>query len=174
MSEFTVDDPANGDGPPPAPSMAMPILVGAALITGLSLIPFASMTCCLPSILGGLLAIWLYSLKMDGPLEMSKGITIGLVTCLLGGIAAVAVIDLIWVTFDYQIGADSMQGMMMQLGELMGEEVAEQMSEAMEQAAEQALTPGAIGMQLASAAFISAIGGLISGSLGVALFKGSR
>ena len=171
MSEFTVDQTTNGDGPPPAPPMAMPILVGAGFITVVSLIPFASLTCCLPSILGGLLATWLYSTKRDGPMEMSKGITIGLLTCLLGGIAAVAVIDLIWVVFDYQIGADSMQGMMMQLGELMGEEVAEQMAEAMEQAAEQALTPATIAMQFASAAFISAIGGLISGSLGAALFK---
>lgn len=152
--------------------MVMPILAGAGFITCVSLIPFASLTCCLPSILGGLLATFLYSSKLDGPMEMSKGITIGLLTCLLGGIAAVVIIDLIWMTFDYQIGADSMSGMMMQLGELLGEEAAEQMSEAMEMAAEQALNPATIAMQLASAAFISAVGGLISGSLGVALFKG--
>lgn len=174
MSEFTVDPSTAADGPPPAPSMVMPIVVGAAFITVVSLIPFASLTCCLPSILGGLLATWIYSSRLDGPMEMTKGITIGLLTCLLGGIVAVAIIDLIWAVFDYQIGVDSMRGMMMQLGELLGEEAAEQMSDAMEQAAEQALSPGAIAMQLASAAFISAIGGLISGSLGAALFKGGK
>jgi len=171
MSDFTIDDPSSTEGPPPSPSMTMPILIGAALITGITLIPFASMTCCLPSILGGLLATWLYSSKLDGAMEMSKGITIGLLTCLLGGVAGVLATDLIWMSFDYQIGADSMRGAMAQLGELLGEDAADQMSEAMEQAAEQVLTPAVFGMQLASAAFISGIGGLISGSLGSALFK---
>ncbi|MEZ5276787.1 MAG: hypothetical protein R3F07_10445 [Opitutaceae bacterium] len=95
-------------------------------------------------------------------------------TTLLGGIVTILIIDLIWITFDHQLGAETMKNVMLQFGELLGEEAAEQMAEAMEQSVDQTLTSLTFVMQLASSATIAAIGGLIAGSLGAALFKGRK
>lgn len=152
--------------------MRMPIVIGAVVTAGLSLIPFANLTCCLPMIFGGLLATFLYSRGLTSPMAMSKGITIGLVTALLGGLLTVLIIDVVWLTQGYQIGAETMKETALWIASLAGEEAVESVREELEATGAQELTPAAFAMQIASAATISAVGGLISGSLGAALFKG--
>ena len=104
MSEFTVNDPPDR-ARSSQPSIRMPILIGAVVTAGISLIPFASLTCCLPMVFGGLLATFLYSRGLTSPMAMSKGITIGLITTLLGGLLAVLIIDIVWWTQGYQMEA---------------------------------------------------------------------
>jgi hypothetical protein len=173
MSEFTVNEPSDRNRSQ-QPSMRMPILIGAIVTAGISLIPFASLTCCLPMIFGGLLATFLYSRGLTSPMAMSKGITIGLITALLGGILTVLIIDIVWLTQGYQMGAEAMKETALWIASLAGEEAVETVREELEATGEQQLTPAAFAMQIASTATISAIGGLISGSLGAALFKGGR
>lgn len=173
MSQFTVDDPPL-HGEPTTPSMRKPILIGVLVTTGLSLIPFASLTCCLPMIFGGLLATFLYTRGLSSPMAMSKGITVGLITTLLGGVLTILIIDVIWLTQGYQIGAETMEKAALWIAELAGEEAVERVKEELEVTGPQKLTPAAFAMQIASTAAVSAIGGLISGSLGAALFRGGR
>jgi mannitol-specific phosphotransferase system IIBC component len=174
MNEFTVNDPPVPDDGPPRHPVWMPILIGAIVIATLSVIPFVGLTCCLHMILGGLVATWLYSWSFAGAMPMSKGIMIGLISTLLGGILSVMVIDAIWLLFDYQIGAETMKNAAMKLAEMLGDEVYQQMREQLEEATETELTPMVFVAQLASTLFMSAIAGLISGSLGAAIFKGGR
>jgi len=174
MNEFTVNDPPAPDDGLPRHPMWMPILVGAIVIAVLSLIPFIGLTCCFHMIVGGLVATWLYSWSYTGAMPMSKGIVIGLISTLLGSILSIVVIDAIWLLFDYQIGAETMKNVVMKLAEMLGDEAYELMREQLENAPETELTPMVFAIQLASALFMSAIAGLISGSLGAAIFKGRR
>ena len=78
------------------------MLIGAGLIFGIAFIPYASMTCCLPSIIGALVAVHLYTRKYGLTLTYGKGIKLGVLTCLMGGLAAWAVG--IWVLTCWMLG----------------------------------------------------------------------
>ncbi len=152
------------------------MLVGAALVFVVSIIPVVGLTfcCCIPQILGALLAVYWYTNKYKITISPGKGIILGILTCLLGGIAAY-VFGMVLM----KLGINPMEGVIQAFGEAMADWVeqqagaaeAEKVREEFAKAMSGEKTAVQIVIDLLSVIIFYAIGGLIGGAIGAAIFK---
>lgn len=149
------------------------MLMGGGLVFVMSIIPFVNfLGCCLViQILGALLAVHLYTSKYNLTISAGKGIVLGILTCLLGGIAAF-VVTIILQRLGLDLGQQAIQEAMIQFAENMGgPEVAEQMREEIERQNAQGMQAVEIVVGLVFSVIFNALGGLIGGAIGAAVFK---
>lgn len=147
------------------------MLVGAGIIFGVSFIPYASMTCCLPHVIGALVAVHLYTRKYGLTLSYGKGIKLGVLTCLMGGLAAWVVVMALLLVFSYHVGAKEGETIALFLAKMGGPEAVEKAKEALEAQKSQGLSVIQVVIGFVSASVFTAISGLIGGALGAAIFK---
>lgn len=148
------------------------MLTGAALIFVISFIPFAALTCCLPQLIGALLAVHLFTSKYGLTLTAGRGIKLGILTCLMGAMAAWAVAMGVYFLFDYQVGGREGEWIALTISEKVGgPEAVEKAREAMEQQKAQGMGLAQIAGGFVMAAVFACISGLIGGSIGSAIFK---
>ena len=152
------------------------MLIGAGLVFVISIIPFIGLTfcCCIPQILGSLLAVYWYTNKYKITISPGKGIILGILTCLLGGIASYIVGIILM-----KLGINPMESAMQAFAEAManwveqqaGAAEAEKVREEFAKAMSGEKTAVQIVIDLISVIAFYAIGGLIGGAIGAALFK---
>lgn len=147
--------------------------VGASVVFVLAVIPFVNLLgCCLiPQILGGLTAVYWYTQKNHLTISAGKGIVLGILTCLFGGIAAFVVVMLL-----QKFGFDPTQAMVqewsIQLAEkLGGPEAAEQARKQIEAQNAQGMGAVQVVIGLVMSIVFNTVGGLIGGAVGAAVFK---
>ena len=172
-------NPSEPELPPPVEAFNEPddfpaMLVGATLVFVASVTPYLSIAagCCLPQILGALLAIHLFTSKYALTLTAGRAMKLGIFTCLIGSLAAWAVAMALYFGFDYRLGAKESEAIVMKFVAMSGNSQAvEQTRQAFEQQRLQAIGMGQIAIQLAGGAVFAAIAGVIGGAIGAALFK---
>ena len=91
------------------------MMIGAGFIFVISLIPFSFVLCCLPQIAGAMLAIHLFTKWYRLTLTYGEGIKLGILTALLGGLAAWVVGVAVMLLFNYQMHVKEVQDMMLKL-----------------------------------------------------------
>ena len=149
------------------------MLMGGGLVFILSIIPFVNLLgCCLIiQILGALLAVHLYTSKYHLTLSPGKGIVLGILSCLLGGIAAF-VVTMILQKLGLDFSQQMLQEQMIKWAESFGgPEVAEQMREEIERQNAQGVGLVQVIVGLVFSVIFNALGGLIGGAIGAAIFK---
>ena len=159
--------------PVESPDDFQAMLTGAALVFVIGVIPVVYMVgCCLiPQILGALLAVHVYTKKYQLTISAGKGIVLGILTCLLGGVAAFVVVMIL-----QKLGLDPTQAMTQEWSIKFAESIGgpEAAEEARRQIEEQN-THGVGVAQIVSGRVVgmilNAIGGLVGGAIGAALFK---
>lgn len=149
------------------------MLTGAALVFIVGVIPVVYMVgCCLiPQILGALLAVHVYTKKYQLTVSAGKGIVLGILTCLLGGVAAFVVVMVL-----QKFGLDPTQAMTqewsIQFAERIGgPEAAEEARRQIELQNSQGVGALQIVIGLVIGIILNAIGGLVGGAIGAAVFK---
>lgn len=151
------------------------MLAGATVIFIVSFIPYAAFSCCLPQVIGALLAIHLFTAKYSLTLKAGRAIKLGILTCLLGALAAWAVGMALYFLFHYQVGkevGDVMFNFGVHMAERGGNQAAvDQMKEQYAQQQAQGLTLAQIGLGLVFGAVFAVVSGIIGGAIGAALFK---
>jgi hypothetical protein len=148
------------------------MLLGAALIFGVSFIPYASFSCCLPYILAALLAVHLFTRKYGLTVSYGRGIKLGILTCLMGGLATWAVMLGIQLVFDYQVGRKEVETLTLWLVEKTGNpDAVRQAREGLEAQRAQGVTVGQVVGGLVGVGVFASLSGLLGGVLGAALFK---
>jgi hypothetical protein len=167
-------DPASNVPPSPAedPDDFKAMMIGAGFIFVITFIPYSFMLCCLPQIFGALLAIHLFTKWHHLTLTYGEGIKLGILTALLGGLAAWVVAVAVMLLFHYQFNVKEVQAMMLKIFSHFNKpEMIDKMKEAFEAQKAQGLTFTQLLIGLCSTVVTSAICGLIGGALGTALFK---
>jgi len=168
----TTPEPTAVIPPVEEPDDFQAMLIGAALIFVVSFIPYASFSCCLPYLVGALLAVHLFTGKYRLTISYGRGIKLGILTCLMGGLATWVVMLAIRLLFDYQVGAKEGTALTLWLVEKMGNpEAVKQVKEAMEAQQAQGVTVGQVLGGLAGVGVFASLSGLIGGALGALLFK---
>ena len=81
------------------------MMIGAAVILVLSMIPYVRMGCCLLYWAGALVAIHLFTQQYRLTLSYGGGVKLGVLTCLLGGYTAWIVGVAIWLIFGTQLAS---------------------------------------------------------------------
>jgi hypothetical protein len=168
----TTPEPTAVIPPVEEPDDFQAMLIGAALIFVVSFIPYASFSCCLPYLFGALLAVHLFTGKYRLTISYGRGIKLGILTCLMGGLAAWAVMLGIRMLFDYQIGAKEGEAFTLwMVGKMGNEEALKQVKEALEAQRAQGVTVGQVLGGLAGVGVFACLIGLIGGTLGTLFFK---
>ena len=149
------------------------MLYGAAVVFVLSVIPFVNLLgCCLiPQILGALLAVYWFTNKYQLTISPGKGIILGILTCMLGGIAAFVVGMIL-----QKLGINPVEKFTNQMTiDLMerfaGPEAADAAREQIEKQMRQGLTAIQVVIGLFVSVGLNALGGLVGGAIGAAVFK---
>ena len=152
------------------------MLVGAALVYVVSIIPVLGLTvcCCIPQTLGALLAVYWYTNKYKITVSPGKGIVLGILTALLGGIAAY-ITGIILLKLGINPMGDVMAGILEQVATYVeqnaGAEEAEKIREEFAKALSGEKTAVQILIDLISVVVMNAVGGVIGGAIGAAIFK---
>ncbi|MDA0348162.1 MAG: DUF4199 family protein [Verrucomicrobia bacterium] len=149
------------------------MLVGASIVFFFGVFSFfIQFPCfCLPQILGGLVAVFWFTKKYKVTISSGKGIILGILTCLLGGVAAfiasvilqqfgIHTFEETIATFSEQIRAYSNKS-----GD--SEQVEKIIDWLNSDSAEMVLTVATLGITLV----VNTIGGVIGGAIGAAVFK---
>lgn len=148
------------------------MLSGAGLIFIVAFIPFAAFSCCLPQIAGALLAVHLFTSKYALTLTTGRGIKLGILTCLMGGMSAWVVAMGVYFLFDYQVGGKEGEWIALTIAEKVGgPDAVEQAKEAMAQQKSQGMGIAQIAGGFIGGAVFACISGLLGGSIGAAIFK---
>jgi len=150
------------------------MLIGATLIFVVSMIPYVSLAsaCCLPQIVGALLAVHLFTAKYSLTLSAGKAMKLGIFTCLMGMLAAWAVGMALLFLFDYQPGAKEIEMIVLKLVGMTGNpDAVEQTRQQMEQQRAQGVGLAQIAVGLFGTVAFAGIAGVIGGAIGAALFK---
>ena len=148
------------------------MLVGASVVFVLSVIPFVNLLgCCLiPQVLGGLLAVHWFTKKYDLTLSPGKGIILGILTCLLGGVAAFVVMTVL-----QKLGLNPVEDFMnetvIDLVEKYIPDAADQVREEIERQKIEGPGATALVIGILSTLFFNTVGGLIGGAIGASVFK---
>jgi hypothetical protein len=166
-------DPGAIQPPPPAegPDDFKPMLIGAAMIFVIAFIPYAGLLCCLPQILGALLAVHLFTKEYKLTLTYGEGIRLGILTTLLGGVTAWVVAIALMFTVHYQVGGELSDMMVHFFSKFMPPDALDKMKEklAEQKASGPDVTQVVVGF--IGSLVMTGITGLIGGSLGTAIFK---
>jgi len=168
----TAPEPTAMVPPVEEPDDFQAMLIGAALIFVVSFIPYASFSCCLPHLVGALLAVHLFTGKYRLTISYGRGIKLGVLTCLMGGLAAWAVVLAIRLLFEYQVGAKEGEALALWMVEKMGNaDAVKQVKESLEAQKAQGVTVGQVLGGLAGIGVLVGLSGLIGGVLGAVFFK---
>jgi hypothetical protein len=152
------------------------MLIGAALVYFISIIPVLGLTvcCCIPQTLGALLAVYWYTNKYKITISPGKGIVLGILTALLGGIAAY-ITGFILLKLGFNPMGDMMQGVLEQVIQMAEENTSPEEAEKLREQIERALSGEKTAIQIVIdsvfTVIVNAIGGVIGGSIGAAVFK---
>jgi hypothetical protein len=159
--------------PPPAeaPDDFKPMLIGAAVIFVIAFIPYAGLMCCLPQILGAMLAVHVFTKEYKLTLTYGEGIRLGILTTLLGGVTAWVVAIALLFTVHYQVGGELVDMMVQFFGKFMPPDAVEKMKEGIAQQKESGPTVAQLIIGFIGSLVTAGITGLIGGSLGTAIFK---
>lgn len=148
------------------------MLVGGALVFFLSIIPFVNLLgCCLiPQILGAMLAVYWYTNKYKLTVSPGKGIVFGILTCLLGGIAAFVVSAIL-----QKLGINPVEEwtneQIIKFLEKNAPEAAEQVREELERQKIEGMGATAMVIGFVVSLVLNSLGGLVGGAIGAAVFK---
>lgn len=157
--------------PADGPDDFKPMLIGAAMIFVINFIPYTGLSCCLPQILGALLAVHLFTREYHLTLTYGEGIRLGILTVLLGAVTAWVVAIALLFTVHYQVGGEISDLMVQFFGKFMPPDAIEKMKEGLAQQKESGPTVAQIIIGFVSILIMGSIAGLIGGSLGTAIFK---
>lgn len=148
------------------------MLIGASFVFVMSVIPFVNLLgCCfIPQILGALLAVYWFTHKYQLTIAPGKGIVLGILTCLLGGIAAF-VVGMILQKLGINPVEEWTNETMIKLVEKYAPEAADQVREQMERQRLEGLGAVQIVIGLVVSLVLNSLGGLIGGAIGAAIFK---
>ncbi|MCZ6671415.1 MAG: DUF4199 family protein [Verrucomicrobia bacterium] len=148
------------------------MLVGAALVFVVSVIPFVNLLgCCLiPQVLGAMLAVYWFTNKYQLTISPGKGIVLGILTCLLGGIAAF-IISMILQKLGINPVEEFTNQTIIDLVEKYAPDMADQVREQIERQKLEGLGAVQIVIGLVFSLVFNAVGGLIGGAIGAAVFK---
>lgn len=148
------------------------MLVGASLVFVVSIIPFLNLLgCCLiPQILGAMLAVHWYANKYKITISIGKGIVLGILTCLLGGIAAF-VISMIFQKLGINPVEQWTNDTIMGLVEKYAPDAADQVRQQMEKQKLEGVTAITIVLGLVMSVVFNTLGGVVGGAIGAAIFK---
>lgn len=150
------------------------MLIGATLIFVVSLIPYVNLasTCCLPQIVGALVAVHLFTAKYSLTLSAGRAMKLGIFTCLMGMLAAWAVGMALLFLFNYQPGAKEVEMLVLKLVGMTGNaDVVEQTRQQFELQKAQGLGLAQIAVGLIGSVIFAGIAGVIGGAIGAAIFK---
>ena len=154
------------------PDQFKAMMIGASVIFVIAFIPFATLACCLPQVIGGLVALHLFTSQYSLTLSSGKAIKLAVLTCLMGAIASWVVAMGLYLGFDYQVGARESEWLALTMAEkLGGEEALEQAKLAMEQQKAEGLNFKNIVIGFVASTVFACVSGLISGAIGAAVFK---
>lgn len=171
-------NPTEPEAEQPAPTPVEPddfkaMMIGATVIFVVAFIPFAGVLCCLPQILGALLALHLFTRQYQLTLAYGDGIKLGMLTVLIGGVSAWLISILLLMTVHYQVGQEIMK-LMVDLYTKLGPQfaqVAQKMQEQMDKQKAEGVTTNMLLLGGCMQVIMSCISGLIGGALGTAFFK---
>jgi hypothetical protein len=79
------------------------IYVGAIATAAIALLPYVNILVLPAYVVGATVAVWHAVSRHGQRLQFKDGASLGFLSTLVGSIAAVVMIDLIWVFFDYQL-----------------------------------------------------------------------
>ncbi|MDB6020015.1 MAG: hypothetical protein JWR19_4504 [Pedosphaera sp.] len=150
------------------------MLIGAGFIFAVSFIPYISLACCLPQILGVLLTIHLFTRWYQMTLTYGQGIRLGMLTAMLGSVAFWVVVMALWLGFGYLMHAKENEAIMMKIMSKASPEMLQAFKQAMEAQKTQEIGLPQILLGLCATVVNACICGLIGGALGAALFKRGR
>lgn len=149
------------------------MLLGAGLVFIISVIPFVNLLgCCLiPQILGAMMAVYWFTNKYQVTISPGKGIVLGILTCLLGGIAAFVVATILQKLGFNPVEKFTNQATIDLMEKFAGPEAAQAARDQIEKQMAQGLTALQVVIGLVVSLVVNAIGGLIGGAIGAAVFK---
>lgn len=148
------------------------MLIGAAVILVLSLVPYVRMVCCLTHLLGIWLAIFLFTGRYRLTLSYGEGIRLGILTSLLGNYGAWLIGVVLWLVMGEQPGAEEGRQLALWIaGKAGGPEAVEEARKAM--AAQIVATPGLkeLGVGVVVVGISAAVSGVLGGALGALMFR---
>ncbi len=166
QSSFQVD-------PVEKPDDFQAMLMGAGLVFIISVIPFVNLLgCCLvPQVLGAIMAVYWFTNKYQLTISPGKGIVLGILTCLLGGIAAFIVATILQKLGFNPVEKFTNQATIDLLEKFAGAEAAQAAREQIEKQMAQGLTAVQVVIGLIVSVVLNTIGGVIGGAIGAAVFK---
>lgn len=85
------------------PDIEPSIYAGAIATVAIALLPYVNIFVLPAYVVGATVAVWHAVFRRGQMLQFKDGARLGFLSTLFGSIAAVVVIDLIWVFFDYQL-----------------------------------------------------------------------
>jgi hypothetical protein len=137
--------------------------LSAGITLALALIPFTAVTLFLPPVAGA----WIFMRSLPYPQERSlikKAIRSAILATFTGMMLAALIFDMVWTTFDYQIGKDLDDFIALKVFEMIGGDNGRQLMEAHLQAGANAgVTIGLIiGQVIGGAVLCSVLGGATS------------
>ena len=148
------------------------MMIGASMIFVIAFIPFATLSCCLPQVLGALLAVHLFTSESSLTLRKGAAIKLAVGTCLLGAMASWVVAMGLYLGFDYQVGAKESEWLALTLAEKMGgEQAVEQAKAALEQQKAEGLGFKNIVIGFVASIVFACVSGLLGGAIGSAVFQ---
>ena len=171
-------EPSNFPPPLPAeePDDFKAMMIGAGFIFVVAFIPYAVFACCLPQIVGVLLAIHLYTSQYRLTLSFGEAVKLGIFTVLIGSLCAFAVSMLLLAVFKYHVGGE-ISGLIenwtlnfMKSHNVPADQI-EQARNNFEQQKLQGVTVTMVVGGLVGSAVGAAITGLIGGAIGKYMFK---
>ena len=139
---------------------------GATVILILGLVPYTAITLVLPTIAGAIFSVWYYRSKLRNTLRNNQGAKLGFYTAMSGNFVSLVMYNVVWVCFNYQIGAEQANNILINIGEWVG---GTRLRDAVEQSilsqAQSSLTISTLICQLVFAAIMSGIFGAGTGAL---------
>lgn len=148
------------------------MMIGAAVIFVIAFVPFATLSCCLPQVIGALLAVHLFTSKYLLTLGKGEAIKLAIGTCLMGAMASWVVAMGLYLGFDYQVGAKESEWMALTLAEKMGgEQAVEQAKAALEQQQAEGLSFKNMVIGFVASVLFACVSGLLGGVIGAAVFQ---
>ena len=168
-SDEAPDSPQTPD-PASEPDDFKAMLIGAAMIYIVGLIPYTGLLCCLPQIFGVMLTLHLFTRWYRLTLGYGDGIKLGILTALLGMMALQVTAVALLLLAHYRVGGE-LEPLILRMFSFAGPDAVQKMKEAMEAQRNQGITLVGLVIGILSTVVGASITGLIGGALGAALFK---
>ena len=151
-------------------------LYAGAIATGLTgLLPYVNVFVLPAYVIGAAVAVWHAAARRGQSLQFKDGAKLGFLSTFLGSMAAVVVVDLIWVFFDYQLWQHQNQEFMLAIFRLFARQsTIDAMDEAFVQSNARIFRWYMLLLQLAGNAFLCGIFGTLAGLLAVKIFGTKR